>query len=237
MITRLIKNAATRERALTSVPKSVLTCLCLGLAFQILLHATRPATLAFAVDLPAPVTGHYLQIAGFGEPITLSKIAMLWLQAFDNQPGISVPFDSLNYDNVIGWLDNILLLDPRGHYPLLSAARIYSEVPNDDKKRAMLDFVHKKFIQRPDERWVWMAHTVYVAKHKLHDLDLALQYASELRSSTSADKVPGWARQMELFVLEELGEIEAAQIILGGLIESGGITDQHEIEFLMSRLK
>ena len=236
MLANLIKNAASKERDLSYVPKSVLTCLCFGLAFQIVLHATRPDPLALAASLPAPVANHYLQVTSFGEPVTLSKITMLWLQAFDNQPGISVPFDNLNYDNVIAWLDTILLLDPRGHYPLLSA-RIYAEVPNDNKKRSMLDFIYKKFLQRPNERWAWMAHAVFVAKHKLHDLDLALNYARELRAYTSVDKVPGWARQLELFVLEELGELEAAQIILGGLIESGEITDQHEIEFLMSRLK
>jgi hypothetical protein len=41
---------------------------------------------------------------------------------------------------------------------------------------------------------------------------------------------------MELFVLEDLGEIESAKILLGGLIESGAITDPNEVRFLTERL-
>jgi hypothetical protein len=40
---------------------------------------------------------------------------------------------------------------------------------------------------------------------------------------------------MELFVLEDLGEEEAAKVLLGGLIESGAVSDPNEIRFLSAR--
>jgi len=166
----------------------------------------------------------------------LSKLLMLWLQGQDHQREVSIPFVRLDYDRVVAWLDRILFLDPEGQYPLLSAARIYTVVPDDNKRRRMLNFVYQRFLDAPDQRWQWMAHAVYVAKHRLNDLDLALHYARELRVNTSAESVPDWAWQMELFVLEDLGDLEAAKILLGGLIESGEITDPRQIEFLTSRL-
>jgi hypothetical protein len=41
---------------------------------------------------------------------------------------------------------------------------------------------------------------------------------------------------MEIYVLEDMGEIESAKILIGGLLESGAITDAHELQFLKDRL-
>ena len=43
---------------------------------------------------------------------------------------------------------------------------------------------------------------------------------------------PNWARQMRIFILEDLGEIEAATVLLGGLLASGEVTESKEIHFL-----
>ncbi|MND01070.1 hypothetical protein D3C83_199060 [compost metagenome] len=42
---------------------------------------------------------------------------------------------------------------------------------------------------------------------------------------------------MRIFILADLGEIEAAKVLLGGLLESGEVTDPKEIHFLSERLK
>jgi hypothetical protein len=147
-----------------------------------------------------------------------------------------VPFRDLDYERVVAWLDRILALEPRSQYPLLSAARVYSEVPDEARRRRVLEFVRARFREDPARRWPWMAHAVFVAKHRIGDLRLALELARELRMNAPAADLPAWARQMEFFVLEDLGELESAQILLGGLIESGTITDRNEIRFLTERL-
>jgi hypothetical protein len=42
---------------------------------------------------------------------------------------------------------------------------------------------------------------------------------------------------MHIFLLEDLGEYEAARILLGGLLASGTVTDQHERVLLLERLE
>ncbi len=42
---------------------------------------------------------------------------------------------------------------------------------------------------------------------------------------------------MRIFLLEDMGEVESAKILLGGLLVSGVITDSHEIHFLTERLQ
>jgi hypothetical protein len=42
---------------------------------------------------------------------------------------------------------------------------------------------------------------------------------------------------MHIYALEDMDEVESAKILLGGLLESGAITDEHELWFLQERLK
>ena len=52
-----------------------------------------------------------------------------------------------------------------------------------------------------------------------------------------APAAPHWARQMQIFILEDIGELESAKILLGGLLASGEIKDEHELHFLLERLE
>ena len=98
----------------------------------------------------------------------------------------------------------------------------------------MLDFVHRAFLDDPATRWPWLAHGAIVARHRLKDPQLALRYAEDL--SAHAGRAAGWARQMRIFLLDDLGEKEQAQILLGALLESGEVSDAGELHFLAARL-
>lgn len=226
-----------RERPVSSVPKPVLLVLALGLGLQIAWHASQPQRLAKAEDLPQAPSLSALRIASFGEPIALAKALMLYLQAFDNQPGISIPFRKLDYGRVLGWLDRVLQLDPPGQYPLLAASRLYGEVADEARQRQMLEFVYQRFLDDPNRRWPWLAHAAVTAKHRLKDLPLARKYAQAIRLHATGSKVPNWAKQMEIFILEDMGEVESAKVLIGGLMQSDIISDPHEIRFLSERLK
>ena len=226
-----------RERPIKDVPGVVLVLLAITLALQIGWQATRPPRLAVASALPAPPSFEKLQVLSLGDRIVLAKMLMLWLQAFDNQPGISIPFGALDYQTLTAWLDVILALDPRGQYPLFAASRLYSEVPDETRQRLMLEYVYRKFSEDPDRRWPALAHAVFMAKHRLKDLPLALRYARALTGQVTAVNVPNWVREMQVYVLEDMGALEDARILLGGLVESKTIRDPHELLFLRQRLQ
>ena len=76
-----------------------------------------------------------------------------------------------------------------------------------------------------------------LAKHRLKDLALARRYAQAIDRYTRASDVPLWAKHMEIFILEDMNELEAARIMLGGLLASGTIRDPAEARFLAERLK
>jgi hypothetical protein len=226
-----------RERSIASVPKAALVLLALATGLQIAWHALVPSRQAKAQDLEPPPTIATLQIASMGEPIALGKLLMFYIQAFDNQPGMAVPFQTQDYNRLEQWLSRISELDPSAQYPLLIASHLYAEVSDEKKKRQMLEFVYRRFLDDPNKHWKSLAHVTLIAKHQLKDLPLALRYAKAIRELATGKNVPNWAKQLEIFVLEDMNELESATILIGGLLETGQITDPHELRFLDARLK
>jgi hypothetical protein len=224
-----------KERAIASVPRWVLAVLAVCVCMQIGWQAAQPKPSARAEALGNPPAPAVLRGMALGEPIALAQLLTLNLQAFDNQPGISIPFLELDYARVAAWLRTILALDPAGQYPLMMAAHLYGQVPDPAKQRQMCELVRREFSADPDRRWRWLAHCSIMAKHRLRDLPLALSYAEAITREARA--ASGWARQMRIFILEDMGEREAATVLLGGLLAGGEVTDPAEIHFLTKRLE
>ena len=225
------------QRAIAFVPRPVVALIAVALLAQIGLRISLAPPQAKAADLPPAPSIAALRLASFGDPIALAKALMLYLQAFDYQSGSRVPYRDLDYGRLEDWLARILELDPRGQYPLLAASRLYSEVPVESKQRSMLEFVYRQFLLDPDRRWPWLAHATVIAKHRLGDLPLALRYARAMQRYAVGRDVPPWARQMEIFILEDMNELEAARLVIGAYLESGTVKDPAELRFLDQRLR
>lgn len=226
-----------KDRPVSDVPKSVRWFLLLTLLMQLIWHSFQEPVVAKAEDLAPPLSTRTYVMSSLGEPIAAAKFLNLWLQAFDNQPGASISFHQLNYPRLTQWLDTILELDPEGHYPMLVASRVYGSVKDPEKQRIMMDYVFYKFNEDPNKYWRWLAHVVITAKHELKDLELALKYANALSEKATGKNVPYWAKDMKIIVLEDMGQVEAAKILVGALIDSGEITDPYELNFLTHKIQ
>ncbi len=225
------------QRALQMVPGWVRALLLACLAAQLGVQALRPPPATAAEDLPPAPRAQALRAASMGEPAALARIAMLYLQAYDLGAGNALPYQRLDYGRLVQWLRAILDTDPRSEYPLFAAARVYADVADPAKCREMLAFIHQAFLEDPNRRWPWLAHAALLAKHRLHDLPLALRYAADVERLATDPSIPLWAKQMEIFILEDMNELEAAKIMLGGLLASGRISDPQERRFLKGRLE
>lgn len=225
------------ERPLSDVPAGVWLVLTVALCAQLAWRAAQPPAAPRAAELPPAPSVSALRLASFGEPNALARLMMLYLQAFDYSGTNANSYRQLDYARLTDWLAAILALDPRSQYPLFAAARVYAETADAARSRIALEFVYREFFGDPDRRWPWLAHAALLAKHRLKDLALARRYASAIDRYTKSSDVPLWAKQMEIFILEDLNELEAARILLGGLLESGTIRDPAELRFLRLRLE
>jgi hypothetical protein len=209
------------------VPRWVLALLGASLAAQVAWQAFRDAGPPAAAELPAAPSAQVLRLASFGEAEAAARLAMVHLQSYR----------SPDYGRLVAWLESILELDPRSQYPLFAAARVYAETADPARSRLALEFVEREFLRDPPRRWPWLAHAALLAKHRLKDLPLARRYARQLERHAGAGDVPLWAKQMEIFILEDMNELEAAKIVIGGLLESGVLNDPAELRFLKQRLE
>jgi len=227
----------TPARPLSSVPPAVRWLLAAALALQLGWQAGRPPPRARAEALPPAPAPAALQLASLGDPLALSRLLMLYLQGYDDQAGVVIAWRDMDYGRIRQWLERVLELDPRSQYPLLAASEVYGAVGDPARVWLMLDLVYARFEEDPNRRWPWLAHAAVVARHRLHDLPLARRYAQAIRLRATGPQVPAWARELELFVLEEMNQAEAARALIGALLASGQITDANELRFLERRLQ
>jgi hypothetical protein len=223
-------------RPVSHVPTGVRLCLLLALGLQLGWHSLHLNERPRADALPPAPSLAALRLASVGEPVAMSKLTMLYLQQYDDQAGVSLSLGQLDYSRVEQWLDRALGLDERGQAPLLAASQVYGAVGDAQRVRSMLDFVYRNFSADPNRRWPWLAHAALVAKHRLHDLPLARSYARAIREQATGPTVPAWARELEVFVLEDMNELDSAKALIGGMLASGSVTDPNELRFLSDRL-
>lgn len=231
-----IWTAESEQRSYLKVPVWIGLAFILLLALQILVGIQKESPEARIHELPETPPLAYLKVLDFGDPQFLSRFIVLWLQAHDYQQGVSLSYNEINYERLISWLDASVELDSKHDYPLLLASRVYTMVADSERKRLMLEYVAETFAKQPVQRWRFMAHAVYVARHHLKDKNLALEYARLIREETRPGEIPHWARQMHIFILADMGKIEAAKVLLGGLHESGELQDKGEYQYLLKRL-
>jgi hypothetical protein len=210
------------------VPGWILGLLAASLAAQIAWR-TLPAALPAAQALPPAPRAEILRLACLGEDAAAARVLMLYVQGFDVR--------AVDYRRLTGWLRAALALDPRSAYPLFAAARVFAETSDPAASRIALEFIYQEFTRDPNRRWPWLAHAALLAKHRLKDLPLARRYAAAIDRQTTSAEVPLWAKQMEIFILEDMNELDAARALIGGLLERGEIHDPNELRFLQQRLE
>ena len=101
----------------------------------------------------------------------------------------------------------------------------------------MLMATQKMALDKPQLFWRWLTEAAVIAKHKLGDIDLALQLARDVKAQTKRGQVPNWAHDMELLLLADLGEYQTALVLVTSLLESGTIFDNDEKRFLLEKLE
>lgn len=185
-----------------------------------------------------PAPGHqWLTLASLGEQSGMGRGLALYTQSFDIQAGKAMSIARLDLKATRDWLATAGELAPTSAYPGFLASRIYASVASPTQSRLLLDWVAGHYSKSPATQWPWLAHAVYLAKHVLGDTKLALEYAHQLRVGAGDAPVPQWARDLEVFLLLDLNELEAARTLLGGLIASGQIRDQRALQVMIADLE
>lgn len=210
--------------------------LCLLLMVQLGFSKSHPRAWKAQLTLGSAPSAGWSKLASLGELTGAARALSLYTQSFDAQAGQAMSIRDLDLEASLQWLALSGELAPTSPYPTFLASRIYASVAGPARARRMLNWVASRYPKSPATQWPWLAHAVYVAEHELNDKQLARGYAHLLRTAAGSHAVPEWARSMEVFLLQDLNEFEAAQALLGGLIDSGQIKDQRALQVMVEDL-
>jgi hypothetical protein len=210
--------------------------LCTCLAANVLFQRLNPPAWTDVGDLDTPPRLDLTRAASLGENALAGYLADLFLQNFNVSLGRATAVAAMDRGAVIRWLDLSTDLDADSRYPMLLAARHFAETGTPEQRKSMLAWIYQRFQERPNERWPWLVHAVFAARHVLHDNALAETYAAALRTRVTDPTAPSWVAQMDLLLRADLGEAEDARAILAGLIGAGQIRSPGELKFLESRI-
>ncbi len=227
-----------KQRHLHAVPTFILLLLFCALTLQIMWQHACLKTNFTLKPLPPVPTQNMLNLQSLGDNVAAARWRILWLQSYSSQNGQHISNNNIDYKYLTAWLSAILAQDATTQYPLFLSSYQYILVNNPQKQRQVLEFIYQQFFIDPKRRWRWLAQATISAKYRLQDLSLALKYAKVLTSyAADIPNMPDWAKEMQIFILEDMGELSQARLLIGGLLSNGLITDPDEIIFLNEKLQ
>jgi len=225
------------ERPFTQIPRPLLIGFLILLGLQILLHrsAIGQADASYK-PLTTPFDSSLYRGLSMGSQQLFSYLLVMRLQLHDNQAGKHIRYSRLNYARLVNWLDAIYQLNTLSEYPTMLASRVYSQTRDKARLRIILEFIDRTFMQNPQLHWRRLAEASVIAKHKLGDLQLALQMADKLSSQPASVEMPRWARDIQFILLGDMNEFETAIAIIVALLQSEAVNDPDEARFLKEKL-
>ncbi|MCK5518373.1 MAG: hypothetical protein KAI61_03075 [Alphaproteobacteria bacterium] len=167
-----------------------------------------------------------------GDPEFSYRFLALILQNLGNTGRDTVPLKSYDYEKLGRWFFLLHELDPASdHVPMIAAYYFGgTRVPKD--VAVVVDYLGVVGQISVGEKWRWLAHAAYLARHRMHDLSLALKLAYKLVKMPDKDNFPQWARQMPAFILKEQGDNEAARQMMENMLVTENVVHPEEINFM-----
>jgi hypothetical protein len=225
------------ERPLLSLPRPLLFAFLLLLALQAVHHHfDRDSIETRYRALGQPFNAAIYRGLAMGSEQLFGYLLAIRLQLHDNQAGQHFRYQSIDYDLLVDWLDQISEVSKGTEYPMLLASRVYTATGDRAQLRRILEFIERRFDDDPQLHWRRLAEACVIAKHQLDDLDMALGMARKLARQPASVKMPPWARDFEFLLLADLNEVESAIAIIEAMLQSGAVHDADELHFLQAKL-
>ncbi len=225
------------ERPFRQLPVPLLGFFLVAICSQILFHYHGKAGRESGYQaLTSPLQASTYRGIAMGSGRLLSRLLAIRLQLHDNQMGRHFNYDRIDYELLVEWLQRISEVDPRSEYPMMLAARIYSQTRDEGRMRLVLEFIERGFDQAPQLHWRRLTEASLLAKHGLGDLNLALRLAEKLARQPAAIEMPPWARDMRFLLLADMNEFESAIAIIEAMLQTDAVKDPDEKRFLQEKL-
>lgn len=193
--------------------------------FWLKTNEIRP-DMSIVPDVPGEET---VQALSFGDEHAFFRLLGLQIQNAGDTYGRFTALYKYDYNKLYHWFRLLDSLDDTSNYIPSMATYYYSQTQRKSDVKYIVDYLQEHSEDRLDEKWWWMVQAVYLANHKLNDLDLALKLARKLEGVKGA---PLWVNQMPAFIYEQRGEYDAALGIIDRILDSVDEIEGGELNFM-----
>ncbi len=216
---------------MVAIPRKALIAVLVTLSLQgVFWSQTRDLRRAW-VGVP-PVPSHKVALAvALGDGQFLYRAATFALQNMGDEGGRVSPLKDYDYQRLGRWFALLDQFDPKSQYLPVLVGYYFGQTPKTEDLRVVIDYLVRVTERDPERNWRWLAHAVYLARHRINDIKLALDLAYRL-AALEAPGLPVWTKQMPAFVLAEVGDNEAARDLMVVILETDQNLTPEEIEFM-----
>ena len=181
--------------------------------------------------VPSPPRHALAPLLTLGDDQLFYRGAAFGLQNMGDGGGRATPLAHYDYGRLEVWLRLLDRLDPQADYAPTLAGYYFGQSPKPGDLRRIVAYLSAVGARDPARHWRWLAHAVYLARHRLHDVGLALAVARHL-AALAGTEAPLWVRQMPAFVLADVGEREAARDLLETILATDRNLSAGEVVFM-----
>ncbi|MDE1151895.1 MAG: hypothetical protein PW788_05090 [Micavibrio sp.] len=215
------------------IKKNVTIFLVIALALNVVVWLAANKVFAKWEGVPPVPTRSGAISMGLGDAEFAYRFGAITLQNLGDGGGQTTALKDYDYKALGNWFWLLNSLDPASdHVPMLAAYYFGGTlVPAD--VRVVYDYLSVIGNNPAGQKWRWLVHAIFLARHRLYDVDLALNLAYKLsKMELVDDRMPVWARQMPALVLAEKGEKEDARRIVENLLMSSDKVHPNEIGYM-----
>jgi hypothetical protein len=169
--------------------------------------------------VPSPPPAKLAALLTLGDEQLFYRAAAFGLQNLGDGGVRTTPLAAYDYRRLELWLCLLDRLDPQARYVPTLAGWYFGQTSEPADLRRIVAYLSAIGARDPARNWPWLAQAVHLARHRLHDLPLALGIAREL-AGLAGTAAPLWVRQMPAFALAEVREREAAGDLLEAILAS-----------------
>ncbi len=156
----------------------------------------------------------------------------LMLQNLGSIGGRDVSLLTMDYSKLEDWFFLEHYLDPESNTVPMLAARYFGAINDNDRLNHVINYLEVAGQRPTNQKWRWLGHAVFLARHIQKDNDRALELAYKL-SANKAPDLGTWAKQMPVFILNEQGDTDLAyKIMLNILISNVDTMHPNEIFYM-----
>lgn len=168
-------------------------------------------------NVPAPPSRLALSASFLGDEALAYRAWALVLQNLGNSGGDYRPLKDYNYAALGEWFARLDELDPASDFVPFLAAYYFGASDDSRNLKPVVSYLEKVGSRPEGEKWRFLAHAVYLARHKLHDVNEALRLSGKL-AALYRPGMPAWTLQTKAMLTAETGDKEAAYMLLKSML-------------------